>query len=419
MCRHDVSEIGRFVGSGSARPLAARDPGLGGVTSDQTAQTVRTRPGSSHRGLGRLAARIALCSAVPLLFACLVLTAPVTVHAQVSVGISVDSAPPALPVYVQPACPAPGYLWIPGFWAWDPDFGYYWVPGTWVPAPEPGLLWTPGYWAWDNGMYIWNEGYWGPEVDFYGGIDYGFGYNGYGFYGGFWDGGIFHYNRAVTNIRTTNFPTFYRTVPRSATTSRASFNGGHGGVELRPTAAQLSARHRVAAPIAAQRDHQQTARRDPRLRASTNRGRPAIAATPRPGALNGSGVVRASRAGAPYKAPPAAHRVPPAPQERSTEPPNTETRQPTTAPRHETPAPRARPAAPVNEPSRPTFRPSEPGPEQPRLNEVNPPMEHQRAPERPVTAPHPTAPVPHPNVPQAEPERIEVPTPPHGSRERQ
>ena len=56
------------------------------------------------------------------------------------VFVSVNFAPPALPVYEQPLCPAEGYLWEPGYWAWGPDYGYYWVPGTWVLAPEPGLL---------------------------------------------------------------------------------------------------------------------------------------------------------------------------------------------------------------------------------------------------------------------------------------
>ena len=57
-------------------------------------------------------------------------------------------------------------------WAWifvdagllglrDP-YGYYWVPGTWVMAPQPGFLWTPGYWGWNNGVYVFNDGYWGP-----------------------------------------------------------------------------------------------------------------------------------------------------------------------------------------------------------------------------------------------------------------
>src|SRR5215510_7609695 len=74
------------------------------------------------------------------------------------VAISVNIGPPALPVYEQPPCPADGYIWTPGYWAWGPD-GYYWVPGTWVPAPAPGLLWTPGYWAWrDDGVYVWHSG---------------------------------------------------------------------------------------------------------------------------------------------------------------------------------------------------------------------------------------------------------------------
>lgn len=62
-------------------------------------------------------------------------------HAQVAVGISVGFAPPALPLYEQPVCPAPDYMWTPGYWAWDNDVSdYYWVPGTWVLAPEAGLL---------------------------------------------------------------------------------------------------------------------------------------------------------------------------------------------------------------------------------------------------------------------------------------
>ena len=90
--------------------------------------------------------------------------------AQIGIGISVRIGPPALPVYEQPQCPSEGYLWTPGYWAWDDDNGYYWVPGTWVEAPEPGLLWTPGYWGWNDGAYAWNDGYWGPQVGFYGGI---------------------------------------------------------------------------------------------------------------------------------------------------------------------------------------------------------------------------------------------------------
>ena len=60
---------------------------------------------------------------------------PMSSFAFVSVGISINVAPPALPVYVQPPCPAVGYIWTPGYWAYGDD-DYYWVPGTWVMAPS-------------------------------------------------------------------------------------------------------------------------------------------------------------------------------------------------------------------------------------------------------------------------------------------
>src|ERR1700720_1537604 len=156
---------------------------------------------------------------------------PVSAPAHVDVGISITVAPPAIPVYTQPICPGPNYIWTPGYWAWGPD-GYYWVPGTWVVAPAVGVLWTPGYWGWGDGVYVWHAGYWGPRVGFYGGINYGFGYGGVGFAGGEWRGGVFNYNRSVTNVNVTVIHnTYNQTVINNNTTTvnRASFNGGTGG----------------------------------------------------------------------------------------------------------------------------------------------------------------------------------------------
>src|SRR5271167_2150390 len=116
-----------------------------------------------------------------------------------AVFISVGFAPPALPVYVQPMAPGDGYLWNPGYWAYGPE-GYYWVPGVWVQPPMAGVLWTPGYWGWGGSAFIFHEGYWGPHIGFYGGVNYGFGYGGVGFEGGYWRGGVFAYNRSVTNV---------------------------------------------------------------------------------------------------------------------------------------------------------------------------------------------------------------------------
>src|SRR5580704_12722428 len=180
--------------------------------------------------------------------------------AQIGIGISVRIGPPALPVYEQPLCPGPGYLWTPGYWAWDDDDGYYWVPGTWVEAPV-GLLWTPGWWGWNNGFYVWNAGYWGPHVGFYGGVNYGYGYGGNGFYGGEWRGGAFFYNTAVMHVDTVHITNVYvnRTVIVN-NDSHVAFNGGEGGLTVHATAQEESyARETHTPPVAAQVEHAHTA----------------------------------------------------------------------------------------------------------------------------------------------------------------
>jgi len=215
--------------------------------------------------------------------------------AQIGIGISVRIGPPALPVYAQPICPGPGYLWTPGYWGWNDDGGYYWVPGTWVVAPV-GMLWTPGYWGFAGGFYGWHAGYWGPHVGFYGGINYGFGYGGVGFAGGEWRGGAFFYNRAVMNVNVVNVTNVYsRTVV--VNNVHTSFNGV-GGIEARPTAqeeAYAREPHRAALPDQTQHEH--AASQNRASFASENHGRPAIAATGKPGEFNGPRVARANGAG--------------------------------------------------------------------------------------------------------------------------
>ena len=213
-----------------------------------------------------------------VLFAVVILTISVATArtASAQIGISVTFGPPALPVYEQPICPGDGYIWTPGYWAWDADFGdYYWVPGTWILAPEVGFLWTPPWWGWVNGAWFWHAGYWGPHVGFYGGINYGFGYFGVGFVGGRWDGGHFFYNRTVANINVVNIHNVYEERVTNVTVNHVSFNGGPGGIEARPTAEeQRFENERHIGAIAAQTQHIQEARGNPEFRASANHGRP-------------------------------------------------------------------------------------------------------------------------------------------------
>jgi WXXGXW repeat (2 copies) len=216
-----------------------------------------------------------------LFLALLVLIVPASSFAGVFLSITI--APPVLPVYAQPICPGDGYLWTPGYWAYGPA-GYFWVPGTWVLAPRPGLLWTPGYWGFAGGIYAWHAGYWGPHVGFYGGVNYGFGYGGVGFFGGRWEGGHFAYNAAVLHVNTTIIHNTYidRTVIHTTVINRTSFNGP-GGINARPNGQEMAAmRESHVQATQEQMSHEHFASTNRANFASVNGGRPGTAAMSHP-----------------------------------------------------------------------------------------------------------------------------------------
>jgi hypothetical protein len=195
-----------------------------------------------------------------------------------------DQAPPPLPDYDQPAAPGDDYLWTPGYWGYE-NTGYYWVPGAWVAPPFYGALWTPPWWGFYNGRYRLHHGYWGQHVGYYGGINYGFGYIGLGYFGGYWRGHDFLYNRAVTHIDAGRVHNFYdRPVVFNNRTYgprpdiRTSYNGGRGGIDVRPRAAEFAAlREPHYGPVAAQRDLRVAAAGNRSQFFRDNGGRPAQA----------------------------------------------------------------------------------------------------------------------------------------------
>src|SRR5271156_1198850 len=178
------------------------------------------------------------------------LTLPVA-HAQIAVGIgiSVHVAPPVLPVYTQPALPA------------------------------AGVLWTPGYWGFAGGAYGWHGGYWGAHVGFYGGVNYGFGFGGVGFVGGEWRGGAFAYNSAVANFGGVHVTNVYenRTIVKQNTVinnEHVSFNGG-AGIQAQASATELrAANEEHIQPTANQVQHANFAAQDRTQLASVNHGTP-------------------------------------------------------------------------------------------------------------------------------------------------
>ena len=204
--------------------------------------------------------------------------------AQADVEISVQLAPPAMPVYEQPPIPGDGYIWTPGFWSWNNDDGdYYWVPGTWVAAPFVGALWTPGYWGYEGGGYGWHGGYWGNHVGYYGGVNYGFGYVGVGYQGGYWDRGSFNYNRSVNNVRNVRINNVYNSTVQYSNNSRVSYNGGRGGVNMQQSKSDEMISHMPHnGRTDPQVQHESDSRGNPQQRNSANHGLPPIAATREP-----------------------------------------------------------------------------------------------------------------------------------------
>jgi WXXGXW repeat (2 copies) len=193
-----------------------------------------------------------------------------------------DQPPPELPVYEQPEAPGPNYMWTPGYWDYAP-LGYYWVPGVWVMAPYPGALWTPCYWGFYGGRYRFYHGYWGLHIGFYGGINYGFGYFGEGYRGGYWNGNNFYYNRMLNRLppRITNV--YVRNVTVVNRGNRVAYNGGGGGLQVRPRPAEVAAmRAPRTPPMSTQVQFRQQASQNRQQFFNQNHGRPATVAAARP-----------------------------------------------------------------------------------------------------------------------------------------
>ncbi len=103
----------------------------------------------------------------------------------------------------------------------------------------------------------------------------------------------------MNNVNITEIHNVYNTtVVNNTTLTRVSYNGGNGGINVRPTPQEEAAAHeKHISPVPVQMQHVQAARANPALRASANHGKPPVAATPKPGALNDRGVVPAKEGG--------------------------------------------------------------------------------------------------------------------------
>jgi hypothetical protein len=82
-----------------------------------------------------------------------------------------DTGYPGDPVYINEAppppredvvigvAPAPGYVWVGGYWARRPT-GWVWINGRWTSPPRPGAVWVSGRWERDPRGHLWVAGHW-------------------------------------------------------------------------------------------------------------------------------------------------------------------------------------------------------------------------------------------------------------------
>ena len=91
----------------------------------------------------------------------------VPAHVDVTVYTVIPIAPPPVVVTTGPGYivqPSPRYVWIDGYWLWDPYRATYtWVNGYWSRAPYTGAIWVPGYWEYRPAGYVWIGPTWLPR----------------------------------------------------------------------------------------------------------------------------------------------------------------------------------------------------------------------------------------------------------------
>ena len=71
--------------------------------------------------------------------------------------INVQIGPPPPRAEVMPG-PRHGYVWSPGYWAWN-GHRHYWVSGHWV-RERRGYGWVPEHWEERGGRHYFVPGHW-------------------------------------------------------------------------------------------------------------------------------------------------------------------------------------------------------------------------------------------------------------------
>ncbi len=94
-----------------------------------------------------------------LLLAVAATTASTVTMARTDVGVSVNIGPPPV-VYETAPPPRVGYVWAPGYWAWN-GHRHVWHRGYWL-HERRGYAWAPHHWEQRGDRWYLNQGRWAP-----------------------------------------------------------------------------------------------------------------------------------------------------------------------------------------------------------------------------------------------------------------
>jgi len=82
---------------------------------------------------------------------------PTQAMAQVDVNLVIGTAPPPLRYEAMPG-PRSGYVWAPGYWAWD-GYRHVWVDGNWL-RERPGYAYAGPRWIERRGNWVYEQARW-------------------------------------------------------------------------------------------------------------------------------------------------------------------------------------------------------------------------------------------------------------------
>jgi hypothetical protein len=76
-------------------------------------------------------------------------------------SVEVFGAPPPLRHEVIIGRPGPRYIWVPGYWNWEPGRrNYVWVGGNWLLPPRVGAIWVGPRVVYRGHRRFFYRGYW-------------------------------------------------------------------------------------------------------------------------------------------------------------------------------------------------------------------------------------------------------------------